>query len=118
MSFFSSIFPTPEQKGTHLLEAITSRNKQKAILLIKKGADINAKDRYGKTALHNASQWGKPETVQLLIKKGADVNAKSIFGETALQKAVEFAKRDWSVEEEKCFSEVFQILKNAGAKEK
>ena len=46
--------------------------------LIDKGADVNAKDKKGATALMLASQKGYKEIVQLLITKGADVNAKII----------------------------------------
>jgi ankyrin repeat protein len=53
--------------------------------LLTKGADVNAKDETGKTALlWVAPARDNPEMVKLLIAKGADVNAKDNEGETAL----------------------------------
>ena len=52
--------------------------------LIDAGADINAKDEAGSTALMVASEYGRTEIVKLLIAAGADVNAKNELGWTAL----------------------------------
>ena len=40
------------------------------------GADVDAKDKYGRTTLHAVAVGGSREVVELLIAKGADVNAK------------------------------------------
>jgi ankyrin repeat protein len=40
------------------------------------GADVNAKDSVGWTALHQAAYGAHKEPVELLIAEGADVNAK------------------------------------------
>lgn len=37
------------------------------------GADIDAQDRFGNTALHVAAQLRKIETVKLLLESGADI---------------------------------------------
>jgi uncharacterized protein len=55
-----------------------------AALLLEKGADVNARDEAGRTALIAASYDGKSKVVELLIEKGADVEAKSSDGSTAL----------------------------------
>ena len=44
-----------------------------------KGADVNAKTRYGATALTFAADKGHIEIVKLLIARGADVNAQDTF---------------------------------------
>ena len=52
--------------------------------LIKAGADVNAADRRGLTALMYAVRQGRSEVTNLLIKAGADVNVRNKAGETAL----------------------------------
>ena len=42
---------------------------------LSKGADINAKNEEGRTLLHEAAKWRKPELVKLLIESGGNVNA-------------------------------------------
>ena len=43
--------------------------------LLAAGANINARDSLGATALHDAAWTGKREIAALLIAHGADVNA-------------------------------------------
>jgi ankyrin repeat protein len=53
--------------------------------LLDKGVDVNAKTRYGATALSYACDKGHIEVVKLLIEHGADVNSKDTFyGEVPL----------------------------------
>ena len=53
--------------------------------LLDKGVDVNAKTRYGATALSYACDKGHVAVVKLLIERGADVNAKDTFyGEVPL----------------------------------
>ena len=56
--------------------------------LITAGADVNAKDEEGYTALVYATGSKNPEAVKILLSAGADVNAKAEEGWTALLDAV------------------------------
>ncbi len=58
--------------------------------LVSQGADINAMDTYGKTALMYAAQKGQLSIVKYLIAQGADVNHKDSNGATALTDAAQF----------------------------
>jgi ankyrin repeat protein len=49
--------------------------------------DVNAANRAGNTALHDAARAGMNRVVQQLVSLGANVNAKNRRGETALQLA-------------------------------
>src|SRR6185295_9897242 len=53
--------------------------------LLDKGVNVNAKTRYGATALSYACDRANVELVKLLVERGADVNAKDTFyGEVPL----------------------------------
>ncbi len=54
-------------------------------LLTEKGANMEAKERFGKTPLIFAAHNGHIETCALLIAKGANIHAKDIHGMTALR---------------------------------
>jgi ankyrin repeat protein len=51
--------------------------QEMAIILLRKGANINAPDRYGLTPLHMAVQYNHPNMVSLLAGWGADLEARS-----------------------------------------
>jgi ankyrin repeat protein len=69
--------------------------------LLDAGADINAKDTAGYTALMWAAGLGHTDTVKLLLDHGADVHIENNYKNTALGLAVE--------------EEVINLLSQAGA---
>jgi ankyrin repeat protein len=62
-------------------------NAAVAEALIAKGADVNAKTQGGQTALYYASTWDRIDVVQILLGAGADPNAKDTHGFQLLQMA-------------------------------
>lgn len=73
-----------------LLEAARTNKTEKVKHLLKKGANVNARGKYGRTALMLAADEGHVSVVRLLLENGADVNAKAPYdmGRTALMCAV------------------------------
>ena len=69
------------------LEMCKEGNTQGVIEAIKSGANVNAKDNDGFTALILAAVFGHTEIVKALIQAGADINAKNNDGWTALMVA-------------------------------
>lgn len=77
--------------NTELMVAATKGDLEAAQALIKKGANVNAKNQYGSTALMGAAAIGNVEIIELLVKSGADVNARGKGGLTPLMFAVKNA---------------------------
>lgn len=75
-------------------------------LLVRVGANVNARTQGGWNALMAAANAGSIEVVKLLIQAGADVNAKTDEGETALSRAQKMGHQV-----------IVQLLRNVGAKE-
>ena len=59
--------------------------------LIKAGADVDGKNRDGRTPLHEAAFMGQSEIARILFQNGADVEARDDNGETPLN----YAQADW-----------------------
>ena len=83
------IFNTLKENKTLIIAAQNGHIEEIVQLLLEKGADVNAKDNDGRTALMFAAEKGHTEIVQILLKKGADVNAEDEYGGTALMIAAE-----------------------------
>jgi ankyrin len=67
-----------------LSEAVKNNDRQAVRALLKQGANVNAVEGDGATALHWASYRDDLETADLLIKAGAKVNAANDLGATPL----------------------------------
>lgn len=52
--------------------------------LVAAGADANARDEFGNTAMGWAAELGQTAVVALLVESGVDVNARDVLGMTAL----------------------------------
>ena len=65
-------------------EATKQGDLEQVRLLLEKGADINAKDRYNQTALMNAAHAGQIELVRLLIERGAELDTTAKYNLSAL----------------------------------
>jgi uncharacterized protein len=53
------------------------------------GADVNATNDIGDTAIHGAAYVGANDIVQFLVEKGAKVDAENVYGQTAWTIAAE-----------------------------
>lgn len=62
--------------------------------LLANGADVNARDKEGYSALMVAVSNGSPTSLSILLSAGADVNARSNNGTTALTEAAARGKVD------------------------
>jgi ankyrin repeat protein len=80
----------PEQGNTPLILAAGDLDAEDVDQLIKRGADVNAKNVHEQTALHWVTDFGHDDMdnamriVDLLLDQGADINAQDFNGDTAL----------------------------------
>ena len=74
------------------------------------GADVNARDHEGNTALHHAAARGDNEMILYLVSKGADVKAVNRAGETTADMA------NGPVQRIQPFPETIALLEKLGAK--
>ncbi len=74
-------------KNHDLILASVNGDVEKVTSLLDSGADVNAKDQRGWTALLCAVSRGQMDVVKLLLDKGADVNSKGEHGWTPLMEA-------------------------------
>jgi hypothetical protein len=72
---------------TPLHEAAAMGNKAIAELLLKAGADVNARNNNGYTPLHVAVEHRQPELAELLLANKADPNERNNAGQTPLDLA-------------------------------
>jgi len=74
------------------------------------GADVNARDHEGNTALHHAASRGDVEMILYLVSKGADVKAVNREGQTTADMA------NGPVQRTQPYPEALELLVKIGAK--
>ena len=67
-----------------IIDSISMEHTEVAKILIKSGADMNAKGNNGWSALMAAAYKNNLEIVNLMIENGADLNARDDTNRTAL----------------------------------
>lgn len=71
-----------------LYAAATQGHLHVAELLLRKGAQVNAKDINGRTALHYAMSHLHEDIVELLVEKGASISIEDNIGSTSIDLAI------------------------------
>ena len=74
------------------------------------GADVNAEDEEGNTAVHNAASRGDNEMILYLVSKGADVKKVNRRGQTTVDLA------NGPVQRTQPYPETIKLLESMGAK--
>jgi ankyrin repeat protein len=98
---------------TPIIKAVEGGFKETIEFLIAEGADLEAKDKDGDSALHTAINWLRVEVVELLIKAGADLTSLAGNGNTVLTSAVRNRIADIDLPNKK--KNIIGILMEAGA---
>lgn len=70
---------------------ITGDPRATVLMLLARGADIDARGYAGHTALHECAFYNRLEMAELLLSRGAKVNLKDDNGKTPMDLAKEFA---------------------------
>lgn len=94
MKQISSVFKNEADKnessgagklGQRLLAELSKSNPDTsvAVRLMKKGADVNARDESGNTPLILAASWALIDIAAALVGYGASLNAQNALGQTA-----------------------------------
>jgi len=81
----------PKQElNDQLFDAVRKGDAAAVTAALDKGADVNAKFRYGMTALFKAAERGNADVTKVLLDRGVDVNVKDTFyKQTALSWALQ-----------------------------
>jgi ankyrin repeat protein len=80
--------PKPRSLDQQLFQAVFNWDTISAERLLRDGANVEASDQNGETALMIAAESGQPAIVKLLLERGANAEAKDQSEDTALVLAV------------------------------
>ena len=83
----ASVAQTNQSLNDQLWEAARTGDAAAVKELLAKGVDVNARFRYGQTALFKAAERGHAEVVKILLANGADVNVRDTFCRSLLGRA-------------------------------
>ena len=82
------------EDGTVLHRAANTGNAVGVELLLRHGADVNARGRMGRTPIHLAAERNRsPRVIEILLKYGASLNAKDDLGLTPFDVAKEHGRK-------------------------
>ncbi len=76
-----------DQVNHDIFQAISQNNLNSTIQAVKRGALLNATDRFGHSPMHYASYKGNPRIVEYLLRSGGDPNTKGRHKSTPLHSA-------------------------------
>ena len=80
LTSFAALAQNPKKElNDQLFEAARKGDAAAVAGLLDQGADVNAKFRYGTTALFKAAERGNTEVVKVLLARGADPSVKDTF---------------------------------------
>lgn len=68
-----------QELNDQLFEAVRKGDAAAVTAALDKGADVNAKFRYGATALFKAAERGNADVTKILLDRGADAKVKDTF---------------------------------------
>ena len=97
---FNSIKEKCEQSGLPWWEAVSLHTAaaggsvEIAKMLVEKGADVSAENRYGLLPIHVAAESGNADFIDYLKAEGADIDARSKVGKTALHYAADAGREE------------------------
>ena len=94
--------PGGADRTTALHEAVLRNNTEAVWVLLKYGANVNAVDGLGRTALHDSLLYGRVNITKMLIDKGATKHALSMAGLVPSEEIPLPSSRSWHVGHSTC----------------